>query len=200
MKNVRRLVWAAVLVAGVGLFAAYQLNGSERTTKGSLGQVPNFSLTDQRGTSVTQRDLLGSVWVANFVFTRCRSVCPMLTAKFQAFQGKLGPTPGVRFISISVDPEYDTPQVLAEYAQRFGADPQRWQFLTGPLKEIEHTVVQGFKVHRGDPETSAADPTLIEIMHGEHFVLVDRAGVIRGYYRSDQAGLEELEADLRDLL
>ncbi|MFT3927336.1 MAG: SCO family protein [Myxococcales bacterium] len=100
----------------------------------------------------------------------------------------------------SVDPEYDTPQVLSAYAARFEADPVRWQFLTGPLQDIERTVVQGFKVHRGDPEPSPADPNLVEIMHGEHFVLVDAHGDIRGYYRSDKAGLKELENDLRELL
>jgi protein SCO1/2 len=132
------------------------------------------------------------------VFTRCPSVCPLLTAKFAALQKQLGGLP-VRFVSISVDPEYDTPEVLAAYGARFEADPERWQFLTGPLQELERTVVKGFKVHRGDPEPSATDPTLVEIMHGEHFVLVDAQGAIRGYYRSDASGLKELEADLRDL-
>jgi protein SCO1 len=200
MRKVRLLLWAAVATALVGVAAAHQLNGAEATTKGSLGEVPSFALTDQLGRTVRKQDLLGSVWVANFVFTRCASVCPLLTAKFQAFQTKLGPLPGARFVSISVDPEYDTPPVLKSYAERFSADPARWQFLTGPLQEIERTVVQGFKVHRGDPAPSATDPNLIEIMHGEHFVLVDRAGAIRGYYRSDTEGLKELERDLRGML
>jgi len=196
MKKVRLLLWLLVPVAAMGAFAAHQLSASEGTTKGSLGQVPHFSLTDQQGRQVTDADLLGQVWVANFVFTRCPSVCPLLTAKFAALQKQLGSLP-VRFISISVDPEYDTPQVLAAYAARFEADANRWQFLTGPLADIERTVVQGFKIHRGDPTPSANDPTLVEIMHGEHFVLVDASGAIRGYYRSDSAGLKELEHDLR---
>jgi protein SCO1/2 len=199
MRKVRLLLWALLPVAAVGAFAARSMSGSEATTKGALGHVPTFSLTDQRERRVTDRDLLGKVWVANFVFTRCPSVCPMLTAKFAALQKQLGPLP-VQFVSISVDPDYDTPQVLAAYAARFEADPERWRFLTGPLKEIERTVVQGFKVHRGDPEPSPSDPTLVEIMHGEHFVLVDAQGEIRGYYRSDAAGLKELEGDLRALL
>jgi protein SCO1/2 len=201
MVWVKRLIWASVIAAGIGVFAVQQMSSasSRNAEQGEFGQVPTFSFTDQTGKTVTNADLRGKVWVANFVFTRCPSVCPMLTAKFQAFQGKLGKLPGVRFVSISVDPSYDTPQVLAEYAARFSADATRWQFLTGPLAEIEKTVVSGFKVHMGKPETSATNPTLIEIMHGEHFVLVDRAGVIRGYYRSDQAGLAELEDDVREL-
>lgn len=200
MRKVRLLLWALLPVAALGAFAAHSMSASsEGTTKGTLGHVPSFALTDQLGRRTTDTDLLGKVWVANFVFTRCPSVCPLLTAKFAALQKQLGPLP-VRFVSISVDPEYDTPQVLASYAARFEANPERWQFLTGPLKDIEKTVVQGFKVHRGDPEPSAADPTLVEIMHGEHFVLVDAQGEIRGYYRSDAAGLKELEGDLRGLV
>ena len=201
MTRVRRLVWAAVLVLGIGAFAAYRMSSTAEAgaQRGELGHVPSFSLTDQLNRKVSDQDLRGSVGVANVVFTRCPSVCPMLTAQFQALQTKLGKLPGVRYVSISVDPEYDTPQVLAEYAQRFSADATRWQFLTGPLKDIEKTVVNGFKIHMGKAEPSANDPTLIEIMHGEHFVLVDREGVIRGYYRADNDGLRTLENDVRDL-
>ncbi len=199
MKKVRLLLWALLPFAALAAYAAQRLNAGEVTTKGSLGRVPAFELTSQAGQTVTQSDLLGRIWLANFVFTRCPSVCPLLTAKFHGLQGKVRDLEGVRFVSISVDPEYDTPEVLKAYAERFEADPERWLFLTGPLSEIERTVVKGFKMHRGNPEPSAADPTLVEIMHGEHFVLVDAEGTIRGYYQSDDAGLKELESDLREL-
>jgi protein SCO1/2 len=197
----RRLIWAALVVAALGVFAAQRLSTADAgaVTSGEYGRVPRFALSDQTGKQVTDADLRGKVWVANFVFTRCPSVCPMLTAKFQAVQKKLGDLPGVRYVSISVDPEYDTPAVLGEYAQRFGADPGRWQFLTGPLAEIEKTVVKGFKIHMGEREENAADPTLVEIMHGEHFVLVDQAGDIQGYFGADADGLAKLEAAVREL-
>jgi protein SCO1/2 len=200
MRLVRYLLWAAVLVLGVALFAAHRLNGGERTEKGQLGSVPAFAFVDQDGQALTQRDLRGAVWVANFIFTRCPSACPLLTAKFKALQSQLGELPGVRFVSISVDPAHDTPEVLAAYAKRFGADTRHWSFVTGSLAEIEKTVVQGFKIHVGKPRPNEADPTLIDIMHGEHFVLVDQNGQIRGYYRSEKAELEELKSDLRKLL
>jgi protein SCO1 len=200
MRMVRRLLWAAVLVAGLAAFAAYKLTGSEAQTRGELGQVPAFTLTDQLGRPVSDQSLRGQVWVANFVFTRCPSVCPMLSAKFQAFQRDLGALPGVRFVSISVDPEFDTPAVLKAYGERFQADPERWQFLTGPLDAIEKTVVDGFKIHVGKPTANAENPTLVDIMHGEHFVLVDQGGEIRGYFRADRSGLDELASDVRALL
>jgi protein SCO1 len=200
MRKVRYLLWAAVLVAGIGLFAAHRLNAGERTTKGQLGTVPAFAFVDQAGRPLSDRDLRGAVWVANFIFTRCPSSCPMLSAKFKALQTELGALPGVRFVSISVDPEHDTPEVLAAYAARFSADTSRWSFVTGPLAEMEKTVVRGFKIHVGKPRASASEPTLVDIMHGEHFVLVDQAGQIRGYYRSDKAELAELKTDLEALL
>lgn len=199
MKKVRLLSWAAVVVAGIALFAGYKINAGDRTTRGELGQVPAFSFTDQLGQPVSNRDLAGKVWVANFVFTRCPSVCPLLTAKFSALQTKIGPLPDVRFVSFSVDPEFDTPEVLKAYAARFEADPKRWSFLTGPIADIEKTVVDGFKVHMGEASARPENPTLIDIMHGEHFVLVDQTGTIRGYYRSDAAGLSELASDLQSL-
>jgi len=199
VKRVRVLVWAALVVAGIALLAAQRLNGGEQALVGRLGKVPAFSLTDQAGRTVTDRDLRGDVWVASFIFTRCPSACPMLTAKFKALQGELGALPHVRYVSITVDPEHDTPQVLAAYAARFAADTSHWSFLTGPLAEIEKTVVEGFKIHIGKPEKNPHDPTLIDIMHGEHFVLVDREGVIRGYYRAEPAGLDELKSELRKL-
>ena len=198
MRTVRLLLWGALVVAGVAAFSAHRMLGSERTEKGALGKVPPFALTDQLGRAVTNRDLLGEPWVANFVFTRCPSVCPLLTAKFKALQTKVA-LPHVRYISFSVDPQHDTPEVLAAYADKYGADPARWRFLTGPLATVEQTIVQGFKIHMGDPTPHAGDPSLIDIMHGEHLVLVDAEGTIRGYYRAEEAELAELANDLRAL-
>lgn len=198
LKRVKWLLWAALLVAGVGAFAARELAASTRTEKGDFGRVPSFVLRDQRGRSVSDRDLHGRPFVANFIFTRCPTACPLLTAKFKELQTQIGET-SARFVSISVDPDHDTPEVLEAYAAKFGADPERWLFLTGPLSEIERTVVRGFKIHVGQPTAHAADPTLIEIMHGEHLVLVDADGVIRGYYRAEEAELAELARDLESL-
>ncbi|MDB4988834.1 MAG: photosynthetic protein synthase [Myxococcaceae bacterium] len=201
MRRVRVLLWAALLVAGVGAFAAQRMLGSERTEKGELGRVPDFALTDQLGKPVSNRDLLGKPWVANFVFTRCPSVCPLLTAKFKALQSKVAlPDQDVEYVSFSVDPQHDTPEVLAAYAAKYQANPGQWRFLTGPLAEVEKTIVQGFKIHMGDATPHAGDPSLIDIMHGEHFVLIDATGMIRGYYRSEAAELAELATDLRALV
>jgi protein SCO1/2 len=200
VRQVRILLWAALLVAGLAVFAVYRLSLQKQAgeTQGQLGSVPAFSLTDQHGKPFGSVDLAGKPWVANFVFTRCPSVCPLLTAKFKALQGKLGDVPDAQFVSFSVDPEHDTPAVLAAYAQKYQAGA-RWHFLTGALDAIEKTVVAGFKIHVGEATPSESDPSLVEIMHGEHFVLIDGRGGIRGYYRAEAAELTQLAVDLRAL-
>jgi protein SCO1/2 len=161
-----------------------------------FGPAPEFALRDQLGAQVTNEDLLGQPWVANFVFTRCASVCPLLTAKFVNLQAEAVDLPAVRYVSFSVDPDHDTPAVLKKYAERFSADPERWSFLTGARDDIERTVVKGVKIHMGEP-VAGPEPRLIDIMHGEHFVMVDGEGRLRGYYRSDGEGLARLLTELR---
>jgi protein SCO1/2 len=110
---------------------------------------------------------------------------------------KLGPD--FHLVSISVDPERDTPERLAAYGARFGANPLAWSFLTGPLGAIEKTVVDGFKIGMGKEKTPAAaadggatGQQLFEIFHGEHLVLVDRQLRIRGYFPATPEGLDQL--------
>ncbi|MDX1402700.1 MAG: SCO family protein, partial [Kiloniellales bacterium] len=154
----------------------------------AYGTVPDFVLTDQDGRPLSNHDLAGRVWVANFVFTRCRGTCPMLTRKMQEVErwihsygdGK------IKIVSFSVDPERDTPSDLKKYATMFGIDTNVWKFVTGPEPQIRAVVVNGFKsgmkqvgaIH----ESPAAGDTLFDILHGERFVLVDPQGEIRGFY------------------
>jgi protein SCO1/2 len=161
-----------------------------------LGHLPAFTLTDQRGQPFGSRELAGKVWVANFIFTSCQGVCPLLSERM-AEVGKrarhLGPD--FHLVSISVDPERDTPDRLAAYAARYGANPISWSFLTGPEQAIQATVVDGFKVGAGKERGTAADgggPGFWEIFHGENLVLVDRQMRIRGYFPATPEGLDKL--------
>ena len=116
-----------------------------------LGGLPAFTLTDQRGQPFGSRELAGKIWVADFIFTSCQGVCPLLSRTHgrgrQAARAHLGPD--FHLVSISVDPERDTPARLAEYGARYGANPIAWSFLTGPEQAIQATVVEGFKVGAG---------------------------------------------------
>jgi protein SCO1 len=154
--------------------------------------LPAFTLTDQRGQAYGSADLKGRIWVADFVFTSCPTVCPKLTQRMQVVAHRarnLGQA--FHLVTFTVDPENDTPERLAAYAREYHADASRWTFLTGPLGDVETTVVKGFKVAMGK-EPSEPGSSLFSIFHGEKLVLVDADGNIRGYYDADDAGIDEL--------
>jgi protein SCO1/2 len=165
-----------------------------------LGTLPAFAFTSQQGAPFGSRELAGKVWVANFIFTRCPTVCPVFSRKMAEVQQRsAGLGAGLHLVSFSVDPGYDTPARLAAYAQRYGAEPGRWTFLTGDYQQLKETVVGGFKVAMG--REAPAEDDILGIFHGEHFVLVDAQGRIRGYYLSSEAdAVERLLADAAWLL
>ena len=128
----------------------------------------------------------------------------MLTSKMRSLQQHLEarekalahPLP-VRLVSFSVDPEVDTPEKLAAYAAKWGADERRWMFLTGTLTEVNRAVTRGMKIafEKGGADTSAFD-----VMHGERFVLVDAKGSVRGYFDADREGMDQLKEGIESLL
>jgi protein SCO1/2 len=176
----RPLLWVVALAA----LAAWPLVWSLRTAVPSappvLGALPAFELTDASGRPFGSRELAGRVWIASFVFTRCETVCPRVTARMARIQDRArGLEPAVHLVSFSVDPEHDTPARLAEYARGHRANPRMWTFLTGPLGAVQETVEKGLRVSMG---REAGDPSPSAISHGTHLVLVDGASRIRGYY------------------
>ncbi len=156
-----------------------------------LGRVPEFSLADTNGEPFGSADLAGDVYVVNFFFTRCRSICiPMMNAVAKLDEGyRVNGIDGVRIVSITVDPEEDTAEKLRAWGEEHGVVPPRWKLLTGEREAIEALVVGGFKTALGEPgETS---PGFFDIAHSGKLVLVDGAGNIRGYYDHDEMGLDE---------
>jgi protein SCO1/2 len=157
-----------------------------------LSQLPEYSLIDQDGKPYGSADLEGQVYIASFFFTRCPSICPKLmhdVLKLQQGFDARG-IAGVRLVSITVDPENDTPPVLKEYGQLLKADPARWTFLTGPPDKVESLVVQGFKTPMDKSDTPPG--SAMDIAHTGKIVLVDGSGRIRGYYGTDEMGLDEV--------
>lgn len=156
--------------------------------------LPAFELTNQRGEPFGLEKLRGKIWVADFVFLSCPTVCPKLTKRMAEIQHRtrnLGEA--FHLVTFTVDPENDTPERLAAYAYANKASPGRWSFLTGPLDAIEQTVVKGFKMAMGKEETS---PGLFSIFHGERLVLVDQEGRIRGYYEATDEGIAQMMRDI----
>jgi protein SCO1 len=162
-----------------------------------LESLPAFALVDQTGRAIGPDELRGEPFVANFIFTRCVSACPLLTSQMINLQKRLGDDADrVKMVSISVDPAHDTPEVLARYAEERGAT-RRWLHLTGDVDEVKRTIEKGFRVRMGErvPLGDAFD-----ILHASHFVLVDSDLRIRGYHRNDAEGLDELLDAIRALL
>ena len=157
----------------------------------TLGAVQPFNLTSSQGEPLGLDQLNGQVWVADFIFTTCAGPCPMMSQKMARLQRTFRKVPGLSLVSFTVDPETDTPEVLAAYAQQYGADPARWHFLTGEYEAIQKIAVESF--HLGSVENP--------VHHSTYFALVDPDGSIRGYFDSiDGDAMERLTAHIQQLL
>jgi protein SCO1/2 len=164
---------------------------------GELGfPVGTFRLTERSGRTVTDADLADRVWVASFIFTRCPLSCPRISSVMKGLQPKLAGT-SVRLVSVTVDPEHDTPEVLAEYAKRFDADPDRWWFLTGPKDAIVTLVTERFKLGLQATSESDRQAGAEAFSHSDRLALVDRGKVVHVFDSSDPRAVEELIADAR---
>ena len=165
-----------------------------------ITEVPEFSFIDRDGSTVDRETFLGQPWVVDFIFTRCPAVCPRMSQQMQRVVEAMGAETPVRFVSFSVDPEHDTPEVLAEYAQRFQAPPH-WHFLTGDREQLHTLSKKGFLLSIDDDLAAGLSSGSEPIVHSNRFVLVDQGGRIRSYYDAfDDVELERLLDDLDELL
>ena len=156
-----------------------------------IGNIPQFEFTDSDGNTVTLDNLKGKVWVADFIFTTCTMACPMMTGNMNIVHKKFKKNDNVRLVSISVYPEYDTPEVLKNYASQYDADTEKWLFLTGKEDAVKDIIRDGFKI--GDYEDI--------IFHSEKFALVDKKGIIRAYYNGMKSeDMKQLKKDINALL
>jgi cytochrome oxidase Cu insertion factor (SCO1/SenC/PrrC family) len=197
-----RFLFLGALVVGAGIVLGTALwlklgprpfgSGADDSAGGlnQYGSVPDFSLTERSSATVSLADLKGKIWIADFIYTTCTDTCPLQTAIMAKLQQEYAGKPKVQLVSFSVDPERDTPQVLAQYAAKYQADTRRWYFLTGQRDKIMSLIRDGFHLSVAafprDSETSGMIP------HSPRFVLIDSQARIRGYYDS-----RELEAFVR---
>lgn len=147
-------------------------------------RAPAFSLTERRGGKVTLGDLDGKVWIANFIFTSCGSVCPDLTRKMALVRQRLKEAGSEQIVSVtySVDPVHDTPEVLTRYARQFHGDTPGWLFLTGDSREMLRVVNQGFHLFMADPAEGAPE-------HSDRFILVDAKGRVRTTHQGSETNV-----------
>lgn len=185
MPSRRRFIVYISLASFFLLAGCKTTNSSNAATQDLpiLGKVPDFSFTNQNGVAFGSEQLSGSPYIAAFMFTRCPSICPRLTAVMKEVdEAMLKASVDLQLISISVDPEHDTPIRLLDYAKKYKADPQRWNFLTGDFQVIARTAEEGFKV--GVSGTVDPQKPHLGITHASHLILVDKHNNIRGYFRT----------------
>jgi len=179
------------LVALFILLTYFIQESKQQNTLPVIGKVPHFDLIDSQNRNISKSDLIEKVWVADFIFTTCDMACPVMTGNMNLIHQEFRANDAVRVVSISVYPEYDTPEVLTQYASQYGANTNRWHFLTGPEESIKNIIKDGFKI--GDYEDI--------IFHSEKFALVDKKGNIRGYYNGmDTEEMDKLKKDVKSLL
>jgi len=158
-------------------------------------KIANFSLTNQNGNRISQRDYQGKIYVADFFFTTCPSICPIMTNNMVYIQSKIMDDPQVKLLSFSVTPEIDSVPQLKKYALEKGVNDKKWNLLTGDKKEIYTLARKSYFVVKEDGDGGPHD-----MIHTENFVLVDPEKRIRGYYDgTDKAAMENLLADLKTL-
>lgn len=207
-------VASSALIGGVVVGLVWRPAPADRLA--AYGHVPDFTLIERSGRTITRSDLLGKVSVVDFFYTRCTDACPLQTAHLARLQAELFHVPNVQFVSITVDPDHDGSAVLAAYAARFQADPERWLFLTGPRAAIYRLAVEGFHLaafasrqrepglvstwlgpERAWAHDEAVSPEILRLVHASRFALVDQQARIRGYFDgTDWNATKRLHADI----
>jgi protein SCO1/2 len=147
-----------------------------------INVVPPFVLTERSGRTITNNDLFGKIWVADFVYTTCPGPCPLVTASMARLQKAVAQDPQVQLVTLTVDPTTDTPAVLAAYADKFGASKDRWWFLTGSEKQMYALIRDGFFLPVVDNRGAPPEPGQFTVTHSTQVAVVDAGGVVRGYF------------------
>ena len=169
----------AIFAIGFPLFFLFRPEPPEIYAK-----LPELELRDHNDVQTSQKDFQQGISVVNFIFTRCQDVCPTLSTHMAQIQKKI---PHARLFSISVDPEYDKPEILKAYAEKFNAEA-RWRFLTGTRAQVTH-VNQAFQQAYEQQKSEGDAPN---ILHSQKFILVDSEGQIRGFYDDNSSDINRL--------
>jgi protein SCO1/2 len=201
------ILWAAVVVVIVGLIAAFARQQWNKAMVRSavmldrFNALQDFELVQQSGKPFGTKELKGKIWLADFFFTTCPGPCPIMSGKLAEVQEALQKTNDVKLVSFTVWPDYDTPAVLTNYANRFRANPDKWFFLTGNKKTIYDLGHKGFMLGITDKETGRENLKEGEFIHSTKIALVDRRGVVRGYYDSGSPEVvQKILVDVGNLL
>jgi protein SCO1/2 len=185
---------------GEPLMGKVKLRDGQEVTDTIYNHIPPFKLIDQDGKTIDQSVVKGKIYVASFFFTRCGTVCPKISSQLTRVQDIFRDKPEIVFLSHSVDPEHDRPTQLKAYAQKYDAIPGKWYFLTGTKAEIYDLALHGYYLPVVDAGVKEGKPDETFI-HSEKLVLVDKDGIVRGFYDgTDKVDVDRLVLEIRVLL
>jgi len=191
-ERLSRTVWIGVTLVVLLLSGAFVLSRLQlrQPPLPVLGQIADFSLTNQLGQATTLQALRGRVWLADIIFTRCPGPCARMTRQMASVQNALPKDSGAQLVSLTTDPEFDAPEILSKYATRFGADSNRWHFLTGTKKEIGALAAQSLKLVAVEKAAELRENPDDLFIHATIFVLVDKQARLRGIFETGGDGIE----------
>ena len=201
----RKIQWVAwTLLVGVILYmcVVFVREQARKSNLPVIGQVEPFTLTNQLGDQVTLADLKGKVWVTDIIFTRCMGPCPKMTEKMSELQQKFSGEKDLRLVTLTTDPDHDSPAILKSYAEKFQNDPSRWFFVTGPKPEIKQLAKGSLKLAAEEKSKEEQENPNDLFIHNTVFMLVDKHGRMRGQaYESLEPNFhEKIQQDIRALL
>jgi protein SCO1 len=194
-QQLPRTLWLGIsllfgLLGLTYLLSLAEISRAVRTAPPVLGQIAGFTLTNQNGQVSTLADLSNHVWLADIIFTRCAGPCPRMTAQMKSVQDLLPPTSAAKLVTLTTDPDFDTPSVMKRYGERFNADFNRWTFLTGTKAEIAGLASGSLKLSavpvKLEDQKSIADL----FIHTTIFVIVDKHAQLRGIFETGGEGVD----------
>jgi protein SCO1 len=190
--------WAGLALVALTLLLALLVSANK--SSGTIGKplplygpVTDFNLTNQSGGPVSLATLRGQVWVADIIFTRCAGPCLKMSRQMKELQQALPPGSAAKLVTLTTDPDYDTPPVLSRYAERFGADTNRWMFLTGTKMQIAHLASDSLKLSALEKKPEERQSPADLFIHSTIFVIVDKQAQLRGVFETTGEQIEPQE-------
>jgi len=190
-----RSLWVGMAIVFLLLGLAYlmsfaEFQGARKSSLPVLGQVSDFTLTNQAGQLVTLVDLTNHVWLADIIFTRCAASCPIMTRQMRSLQDALPADSTARLVSLTTDPDYDSPAILQRYAGHYGADSNRWLFLSGTKTQLAGLAANSLKLG-ATPVALADQKSDVDLfIHSTIFVAVDKHARLRGIFETEGDGVD----------
>jgi protein SCO1 len=194
-ERLSRTIWIGlgltiVLVAVAFVLGRVKPSHSRSQALPVIGPVADFTLTNQNSKTVTLDDLRGHVWVADIIFTRCAGPCPRMTQQMKSLQDALTTDGNARLVTLTTDPDFDSPEILQRYATRFGANPERWTFLTGTKPQIAALGTGSLKLTTQDVDPAEQQNPEDLFIHSTIFVVVDKQARLRAAFETSDVGIE----------